>query len=257
MIPEQSDLLQCAIEAVRAAGEHARSEAHRRGEAVQRTAHDVKLALDLECQERAEEVIRHHYPDHAVLGEESSTDTAPDAPRWIIDPIDGTVNFSHGLPFWCSSVALAYRGEILAGAVYAPVLGECFTATLEGAALCNDEPIQPSAVTSLSEALILAGVSKETADGRHSLDLMRRYLGRVQKIRVLGAAALDLCNVACGRAEAYIELAIFLWDVAAGGLIARRAGARTEILEDLGPHRMRYLCACEPLFEQCKTLVEG
>ena len=104
--PSPADLLACAVEAARAAGHHAVKNESRRGEVAQSLAHDVKLNLDTECQRKAEAVIRNAFPNHAMLGEEGASDGDASGPLWIIDPIDGTVNFSHGLTYWCSSIAV-------------------------------------------------------------------------------------------------------------------------------------------------------
>jgi len=129
--PGIKDLLGCCIAAARGAGEHALSNEARRAEIVKKSSHDVKLALDIECQAKAEEVIRATYPSHLILGEEGGAFSDSKDPMWIIDPIDGTVNFMHGLPLWCSSVAVRVGGEVVAGAVYMPALQELFTATCE------------------------------------------------------------------------------------------------------------------------------
>ena len=241
-IPSHDDLLACAVEAARAAGNHALANIHRRNEVAQRFAHDVKLHLDLECQKKAEEVIRNAFPSHPVLGEEGGSFDAAAELLWIVDPIDGTVNFMHGLPLWCSSVAVRAGGEVVAGAVYLPVMKECFTAALDRPAMRNGEPIHASETESLADAIVLTGLSKNIGENLHTFDVLKAVSMKVQKARIMGAAAVDICYVACGRADAYIEAGIFLWDIAAAGLIARQAGARTEVIEKLSDVRFRYLC---------------
>src|ERR1700690_2741130 len=152
-MPPASDLLACAVGAARAAGLHALQNEGRRGEVAQSLAHDVKLNLDTECQVKAEQVIRLAYPEHAILGEEGGAEGDAATPLWIIDPIDGTVNFSHGLSYWCSSIAVQIGGKMVAGAVYAPVLNELFTASSEQTACCNDEPISVSPISEISGVL--------------------------------------------------------------------------------------------------------
>ncbi|MFH0909420.1 MAG: inositol monophosphatase family protein [bacterium] len=253
--PSPSDLLACAVAAVRAAGVHALQNEHRRGEVAQNLAHDVKLNLDTECQHKAEQVIRRAYPDHAILGEEGGKEGDGSVPLWIIDPIDGTVNFFHGLSYWCSSIAVQIGGVMVAGAVYAPVMNELFTASTEQASQCNGKPVAVSSLKDLSGVLALTGLEK-TFDAHHaSLEVTRAVSIKVQKIRLCGAAALDLCQVAAGRADAFFESGVYLWDVAAGGLIVECAGGRIEHLKRLGEYRTRYLSTNGHIHEEFKAIL--
>jgi myo-inositol-1(or 4)-monophosphatase len=243
--PDERALLDCAEAAARAAGAHALAHSGRRGQVVRAFAHDVKLRLDRECQDRVEAIIRRRFPNHAILGEESETPAGPDTQSetvWVVDPIDGTVNFFHGLPWWCCSVAVQHNGRTLAGAVVAPALGECFTARAHGPACRNGRPIRVSTTARPADALVLTGVDKRRSRAGDSFRMFAALAAATQKARVLGAAALDLCRVACGEADAYYEGGIYLWDVAAGGLIVERAGGRAEILPGApGPDRLRFL----------------
>jgi myo-inositol-1(or 4)-monophosphatase len=247
--PTPETLLEVAVAAALAAGSHARDHRARRDQAVVRTEHDVKLKLDIECQEMAERTIRKAFPDHFILGEEKTEGSLAqaNAPRdssieWVVDPIDGTVNFSHGLPFWCSSIACRRDGETVAGAVFAPDLGQMYQASLDTPALCNGEPIAVSAVDTLSRAMILSSTDLSPEPGAEPLRVFRKIAVGVQKARILGAAALDLCMVAAGKADGYLETRIFLWDVAAGELIVRRAGGRTRRLRPMDQeHRMAFM----------------
>lgn len=254
--PSATDLLACAIEAAKAAGNHAIREASRRSEILSLAAHDVKLQLDKECQQRAEEVVRSAYPDHAILGEEGSSDGAEGAPRWVIDPIDGTVNFFHGLTYWCSSVAVQVGDQTLAGVVYAPVSGEVFAAQVGKPALRNGEPIQVSRTPSLESTLALTGLEKSVNQESRALEVLRTVSLRIQKVRLLGAAALDVCQVASGRADAFFEQGINLWDIAAGDLIVQQAGGRTEVLQPRPNNRMRYLCSNGLVHDALKELLQ-
>ncbi len=253
--PSHSDLLACAVAAARAAGNHALANIHRRNAIAQKFDHDVKLLLDLECQKKAEEVIRNAYPEHLILGEEGGSFDEKADKLWIIDPIDGTVNFMHGLPLWCSSVAVRAGGEVVSGAVYLPTMKECYTATLEGPALCNGAPIGVSKTDRLGDAIVLTGLSKNVGENLHTFDVLKAVSLKVQKARIMGAAAVDICYVASGRADAYIEAGIYLWDIAAAGLIARRAGARTEVVEKLSDVRFRYLCTNGKIHDALREVV--
>lgn len=251
----ESELLACARAAAEAAGRHAAAHRARRGETACRLPNDVKLVLDLECQRIAEAVIHGAFPDHAILGEEGERPREGAAYEWIVDPIDGTVNFSHGLPVWCSSVAVRHGAEVIAGAVFAPDLRDLYTATREGPALRNGEPIRVSAVADPAEAVVATGLAAKTGDRITSDGVFRALTQRLQRVRIMGAAAVDICHVAAGRIEGYVETSIYLWDVAAAGLIARRAGGRTEMLEDLGGHRMRYLATNGILHDVLRALI--
>ncbi len=223
--------LDCAKETARVAGNYAMDQRGRRGEIILASAHDVKLQLDQECQAVAEHAIRARFPDHRIMGEESTTWNAADSGLvWIIDPIDGTVNFFHGLPLWCCSVALLENGRTIAGAVYAPVMNEIYTARAGGTAYCNGKPISVSGTRRIEEAIVATGIDKKTRDLSNSMRLLERLTSTIQRPRIMGSAALDICHVACGKADGYYESGIFLWDAAAAGLIAERAGGHPEIL---------------------------
>ena len=257
--PTPADLLAVAVEAGRAAGRHAVDQRHRRRETLVVSDHDVKLRLDVECQEVAEVVIRSAYPDHDFFGEEGGELRAdPDTIQWVVDPIDGTVNFSHGLPLWGNSVAAMWGGETVAGAIALPDLGETYTATTDQPALCNGEPIRASEATRLADAILTCGLSgKLDSEGDEILGDYARMVRKAQKVRQLGSAAVMLAYVACGRVEAYYEPRIHLWDIAAGNLIAARAGARFEIFRHFGPVTMQYLCAAPGVFGALRELVTG
>lgn len=236
-------LLEGAVAAARAAGQHALRHRRRRGDVARRFAHDIKLVLDRECQAVAERVIRRRFPRHGILGEEDLRARPPADIRWIIDPIDGTVNYFHGLPLWCCSIAVQARGRTVAGAVFAPELEECYTARLDRPALCNGRPISVSSVARLKDALISTGIAKETEDGRQPCAMFQRLYGGSQKVRIMGSAALDICHVACGKTDGFYEEGIFLWDVAAGGLIVTQAGGRAEILAAGPGQRLTFLAS--------------
>ena len=238
--------------AAQAAGEHARTNLARRHEVFQRTAHDVKLQLDLECQAQAAEVIHRHCPTHAFLGEEGGDYSDSAEYLWIVDPIDGTVNFTHGLPLWCSSVAVRQAGQIVAGAVYAPMLKQLYTATREGPALCNGQPLHVSTTQRLEEALVCTGIFKNQP---LSQNFFAALCHSIQKARIYGSAALDLCFVAAGQAEGYFEAKIFLWDIAAAGLIAERAGARVEVLERYDALACRLLASNGHIHDALKQVI--
>jgi len=252
---EWQQLKDTAIAAVRAAGEHALTNRNRRHEISEGFAHDVKLQLDLECQAIAEKTILAAFPDHFILGEEGSAGVADAEYVWIIDPIDGTVNFHHGLAQWCSSIAVQHKKETVAGAVFAPMLNELFSATIDTPAECNGTIIHCSHVSDAAKALALTGVSKKVDTNPDAFPQFERLCRAVRKVRLMGAAALDICHVAAGQADVYVETSIFLWDVAAAGLIARRAGALTAKHHHTDVH-LSYICTNSHLLEQISAICE-
>lgn len=254
-LPSLDRLLACAEAAARAGGKHALTHSHRRGIVAQTFAHDVKLKLDRECQDVTERVIRKCFPHAVILGEENTVKPAAADVLWIIDPIDGTVNYFHGLPLWCCSVAVQVRGRAAAGAVYAPVLDECYTAHRERSSTCNGKPLAVSATRRLKDAVILTGLDKRNDLLSHSIALFQKLSRQTQKVRIMGSAALDLCQVAAGRADAFFESGIYLWDVAAAGLIVDQAGGRAEIISTDPHNRLRFIASNGRLHAPLRRLI--
>lgn len=238
-------LLEGAVAAARLAGGHAASNFSRRQEAVAHFAHDVKLKLDEECQQIVQQELTRRFPSHAIVGEEDATVGGRHGAdiEWVVDPIDGTVNFSHGLPFWCCSVAALKEGRTVAGAVYAPALDVCYTARLGGGAACNGNPIRVSTVSSLAQAMVLTGLDKNPDGNLPPFALFEATSNHVQKARILGSAALDICRVAHGQADAYFETGIYIWDIAAARLIVAEAGGKEETLATLDHGRLRFMAS--------------
>lgn len=238
-------LLEAVIETARQTGNFARTNKHRRREVVQMMSHDVKLKMDIESQKVAEAHIIKRFPDHTILGEEGRTQTKKDVYEWVIDPIDGTVNYTNDMLIWCTSIAVRRNGKTIAGCVYAPELNECYYASTDSPALCNGDPITPSDKERLNEAYIHTGIERNIND--HTDDRGVRFLHdlsiQVHKVRICGAAAIDICNVARGRGDGFIEADLYLWDVAAASLIAERAGAQSEILAHRPNYGLSYLCS--------------
>jgi len=190
---------------------------------------DVVTQTDL----RAEELIRRRLlesiPDAGILGEEGET-TQPGARlQWVIDPLDGTVNFLYGVPLFAVSIAAALDGEIVAGAVIDVLRDELFSAHLGGGARLDGKPIEVSRCTLLANALVATGFSYQAELRDLQGEVAHRVLSRARDLRCFGSAALELCWVACARVDAYFQRDTEIWDRAAGALIAAEAGARTEL----------------------------
>jgi myo-inositol-1(or 4)-monophosphatase len=181
---------------------------------------------DLASEQAIIHLIRLAFPEHTVLAEESGITLGSDSHEWIIDPLDGTTNYAHGLPEFCLSVAFAHEGKLLFGLVLNPVSEELFLGMRGHGATLNDQPIHVSSTQPLSESLLVTGFPYELRPVIHPLmERFRRCLLAAQGVRRLGSAALDLCYVACGRFEGFWEQDLAPWDTAAGLVIAQEAGA--------------------------------
>lgn len=190
---------------------------------------ELVTSADLAADKLIIEKISALYPEHRILSEETYTDRSQisdlASPIWIIDPIDGTVNFAHGQSMVAVSIALAFDGEVQLGVVYNPFMDELFCAYKGSAALLNDVPISVSGEQSLRKSLIATGFPYNKDELPPILERIAKVLPECQDIRRLGSAALDICWVACGRLDGYFE-SLSPWDFAAARLIALQAGAR-------------------------------
>lgn len=191
-------------------------------------AHDIKIQLDIDTQERISAILMNAWPGACILGEEGGKGTGGDGVEWIIDPIDGTVNFAYGIPHFCTSIAARVDGVVVCGVVADPMRREIFAARIGGGATLNGRPLHTSRRATLDEAIIALSFSKHEDLIRQAMELVGFYAPKVRKIRSMGAAALDLAYVAAGRFDAYIEQGIRIWDVAAGALLVKEAGGRIE-----------------------------
>jgi len=188
---------------------------------------DVNLVteIDVAAEQLIVSRLLEAFPSHAVLAEESRPDAAPGVHTWIIDPLDGTTNYAHGLPVFCVSIGLEIMGELVWGIVYNPNLEEVFMARRGEGAWMNDSRIEVSAVTTLNESLLATGFPYDIRTSeQNNLDYFREFALRAQAVRRAGSAALDLCYVAAGRFDGFWELKLSPWDCAAGYLMVREAG---------------------------------
>jgi myo-inositol-1(or 4)-monophosphatase len=227
-----------AVRAAQSVGGLMRRELHAEKRANLVTQHDIKLELDVRSQGMIEKTLRQSFPQVALLGEEGVAGR-PDAEfRWVVDPIDGTVNFAYGIPHACVSIALQRRAETpttaefedgyqtLVGVVYDPFCDELWTAIRSQAARLNGKIIRVSRRRKLGEAIVSIGFAKSREHLQATLPYFIELVHHVRKLRIMGSAALALTYVATGRFDAYIERGIRLWDIAAGGLIVECAGGK-------------------------------
>ncbi len=213
------------------------------------TVTDLVTWFDREAERRIVTRLRQCRPDDAVVGEEGTESTGRSGVRWWIDPIDGTTNFVYGLGGYAVSIGAEDGAGAVAGAVYVPSTGELFSAHRGGGATCNGITIQPRQTSELGEALVGTGFSYHSDRRRLQAQRVADLLPRVRDVRRLGAAAVDLCWVACGRLDAYYEQHLNPWDTAAGALIAGEAGCRVGDFTG-GPCRPDEVLASTPaLFE--------
>lgn len=267
-LSDQKRALRCAVAAARAAGKLMRDNLRAAKVVTERTSHDIKLELDVRCQKLIERMLSRQFPEIALLGEEGNSGATDTEHRWVVDPIDGTVNFAYGIPHACVSIALQERAECrvtsdenrtsrrqpslvtrhvshvtLIGVVYDPFQDELWTAIRGQPALLNGKLIHASRRKELSRAIVSIGFAKS----RHNLERALPYFiwlaRRVHKMRMFGAAALGLTYVATGRLDAYIERGINLWDVAAGGLILECAGGKFWTEPVAGKRKLRMIAS--------------
>ena len=233
-----SEAQAAAVRAARTVGALLRRNLHAAKRAELVTQHDIKLELDVRSQKLIEKTLRHAFPKAALLGEEGTAGPGDAGCRWVVDPIDGTVNFAYGIPHACVSIALQQRTEhpaasayedgyqTVAGVVYDPFCDELWTALQGRPARLNGRIIHVSSRRKLAEAIVSIGFAKTRQSLEAAFPYFADLIRRVRKVRIMGSAALALTYVACGRFDAYIERGIRIWDIAAGGFIVECAGGQ-------------------------------
>uniref|UniRef100_A0A7C1FFI1 Inositol-1-monophosphatase n=1 Tax=Caldilinea aerophila TaxID=133453 RepID=A0A7C1FFI1_9CHLR len=220
--------LNVALEAAYAAGELLRNGWRQGGFTVeQKSAQELVTEYDRRSEALIIDILRRAFPACAILSEESGIKAQTYAPnRWIIDPLDGTTNFARGYPLFGVSIALERNRELVVAVVYNPLADECFAAEKGAGATLNGQPIHVAHTRSLAAAVVASGFPYDAwSNANDNTDLWRTMVKHALSVRCDGAAALDLCAVACGRFDAYWEHGLAPWDIAAGALIAQEAGA--------------------------------
>jgi myo-inositol-1(or 4)-monophosphatase len=234
-----SPFLPVALDAARGAGRLLREElGGTRRIRHKRSVIDLVTEMDQRAERFIVERLLGAFPDHGVLAEEGGATDGRSEYRWLIDPLDGTTNYAHGLPIFAVSVALERSGTVELGVAYDPTRDECFVAQRGRGATLDGEPIRVSTVESLDQALLVTGFPYDIrTTPETNLPEYAALSVRAQAVRRLGSAVLDLCYVACGRLDGFWELALGPWDMAAGGLIVQEAGGRVTSVRG-GPWRL-------------------
>jgi myo-inositol-1(or 4)-monophosphatase len=255
----ENELLAVALEAARAAADelNARYGGHQSGVRSKSGPTDPVSDADIAAESAIRSVLAKRRPGDAILGEEGGA-TGGGSLRWVVDPLDGTVNYLYEIPAFAVSVACEDASGTLAGVVLDPLRDECFAATRSGPAMLNDEPFaQPNPPGSLELAMVATGFGYASPVRAAQATVVARLLPRIRDIRRVGAAALDLAWSACGRFDAFYERGLHPWDIAAGALIAQRAGLEVRELPEVGDEPWGVMTAPPNLIEQLYGLVVG
>jgi myo-inositol-1(or 4)-monophosphatase len=236
-LPRDPFFLATAIDAALDAGRVHRRYFRRDPDVQKKGPIDLVTEADLTVEREFRARIASRFPSHVVLGEEAADARPPEARcRWIIDPLDGTTNFAHGLGLFCVSIAFEIDGRVEIGVVYDPVGEELFVAERGKGARMNGRPLHVSTRRDLIDSLLCTGFPYAIRDGRRrQVQVFEAFLGRTRAVRRLGSAALDLCYVAAGRFDGFWEEELHAWDIAAGALIVQEAGGRVSGYDDR-PH---------------------
>jgi myo-inositol-1(or 4)-monophosphatase len=256
--PSDEELLAVAHEAARAAAAELLPRFGDRRLDVQSKSGPTDLVseADLAAEAAIRAVLGEHRPGDAILGEEGGA-TGEGERRWVIDPLDGTINYLFGVPTFAVSVACEDAEGPIVGVVFDPIREETFAATRSGPPTLNGSPIAASGRGDLATSLVATGFAYDSVVRSHQADVLARVLPRVRDIRRAGSAALDLAWTACGRYDAYYERGVKPWDWAAGGLIAQRAGLELRELAPTTHQPFGVVVAGPPVIDELLGLVGG
>ncbi|MFJ6728212.1 inositol monophosphatase family protein [Streptomyces sp. NPDC091281] len=261
--PLHTDLLALAEEAARRAGELLRDgrPADLAVAATKSSPIDVVTEMDIAAEKLITGLISDRRPDDGFLGEEGASSEGTSGVRWVIDPLDGTVNYLYGLPTWAVSIAAEQDGETVVGVVAVPMRGETYRAVRGGGAWLTADRDGERALACrppapLDQALVSTGFNYVTDVRTHQADVAQRLIPLLRDIRRGGSAAVDLCDVAAGRLDGYYERGLHPWDLAAGDLIARQAGALTGGRPGERPAYALTVAATPGVFQPLQRLLE-
>jgi myo-inositol-1(or 4)-monophosphatase len=223
------DYLHAAEAAARTAGGILRQNFRKPLRVNSSTAHDIKLEIDVQTQQLIADSLLKKFPEHALYGEEGIVGDQASPHQWVVDPLDGTVNYFYRIPHFCVSIALRVEGKIVVGVIYDPMRDEMWSVQKGKHPTLNGAEFRVSERADLSQSVISVGLAKTSDTIDTNLPLLQQMVHRVRKCRILGSAALDMAYVACGRFDAYIEKGISLWDIAAGWILVESAGGKVEV----------------------------
>jgi myo-inositol-1(or 4)-monophosphatase len=221
--------LDAATQAARKAGDLLRTHFHQPRHVNAKEKHDVKLEIDVQSQELITHTLLKNFPSHALYGEEGIVGDQTSEFQWVVDPLDGTVNYFYGIPHFCISIALRCQGEIIVGVIYDPMRDEIWTVQKGGEPKLNGRVCRVSERTELRDAIVTVGLSKTDATIESGMPLLQSMVRKARKCRLMGSAALEMAYLACGRIDVYIEHGISLWDIAAGWILVESAGGVVEM----------------------------
>jgi myo-inositol-1(or 4)-monophosphatase len=187
---------------------------------------DLVTEMDVAAEKLIVDALRERFPDHAILAEEGGATEAASGYKWVVDPLDGTTNYAHGLPIFCVSIGLEKDGEPILGVICAPAIGELYAAEKGKGATLNGQPIHVSTTDDLQRALLVTGFPYDVQVKQSNLHHFSKFIHRSQAVRRLGSAALDLAWVAAGRFDGFWEPRLAPWDLCAGSVIVAEAGGR-------------------------------
>jgi fructose-1,6-bisphosphatase/inositol monophosphatase family enzyme len=269
----KTELVNIAREAAMAAGSIQMEQFGKDGQCIlDNPSHDLKIAMDRASEDAICSILHREFPDHAILSEEGGWIERGSDYTWIIDPLDGTLNYFHGVPFFCTSVAcyhlpqphqekepvagisLVRHGQPLVSVVYAPYFNWMFSATTGGGAMCNDQPIHNSNKAALTDAVVSVSYGSHETVIQHMENVAAELLRRTKKVRMFGSSALELAQLARGAAMGLVQLNIQIWDFAAASLILSESG----VCFEARPNRMngwQILAAPENLFDPLKSIL--
>lgn len=231
----KEEILDTVVKLCRSVGEYQLSAFRRHAYKVNNKGRESDLVteVDFQSEKMILDFIEENFPEHSFLSEESGASNKDSDYEWVVDPLDGTNNFVHGLPMFCVSIALKYQGEVVLGVVYLPKLDECFYAVKNNGAFLNGVKLEVSKNYDLSKAVVASGFPYDRKSKLNNVDFVAKVIPEVRGFRRMGSAAIDLCYTAAGFFDAYWELKINEWDIAAGGLIIKEAGGVMEQIKEV------------------------